>query len=397
MSNINKKITEIAKLLKNYTPDHNIGLLSGSSGIAIFCLHYSTIKNDKKIHAVGQLCLEDIIEKISTSYNLHTYCAGIAGFGWTIEYLAAANLIEIDTNELLNDLDDYLGAYMQQDIRTNHYDYLHGAVGVGLYFIKRWQNNPEKANLYLQELLLYLENTAHKSSNGCKWLCTLDHKKGTTGYNISLSHGSSAIAAFLAKLYTLGIEQERVKMLLISAMNYILAQQIDYEKYGSYFPAYSIESSGDNLAGSRLGWCYGDLGIGIVLWNVGATLDNKEWQEQAVNILLSCTQRTLPEQHQITDAGLCHGAAGVAHIFNRMHRNTKIAPFKEAAEYWFQQTLAMATHTDGLAGYKAYRSLEYGGWHNDYALLEGIAGICLSMFCYTNNIDPIWDECLLLS
>lgn len=32
---------------------------------------------------------------------------------------------------------------------------------------------------------------------------------------------------------------------------------------------------------------------------------------------------------------------------------------------------------DGLAGYRAWHTAEYGGWVNEYGLLEGVAGIGL--------------------
>jgi hypothetical protein len=93
---------------------------------------------------------------------------------------------------------------------------------------------------------------------------------------------------------------------------------------------------------------------------------------------------------------MCHGTAGIGHIFYRMWWNTQLPQFKEAADYWFGQTLKMGKFTDGLAGYKAWHTEEYGGWVNEYGLLIGISGIGLALLSYYFGVEPAWDECLLL-
>ena len=57
----------------------------------------------------------------------------------------------------------------------------------------------------------------------------------------------------------------------------------------------------------------------------------------------------------------------------------------------------MAKIDDGVAGYKVWRTSEYGGLQIEYAFLEGIAGIGLSLISAISDIDPKWDEYLLLS
>jgi lantibiotic modifying enzyme len=99
----------------------------------------------------------------------------------------------------------------------------------------------------------------------------------------------------------------------------------------------------------------------------------------------------------VRDAGICHGTAGIAHIFNRLYRTTKQYRFQEAANYWCLETLKMSKFEDGFAGYKTWHTEEYGGWQPCNNLLEGIAGIGLSLLSFVMPEDPAWDECLLLS
>jgi len=146
-----------------------------------------------------------------------------------------------------------------------------------------------------------------------------------------------------------------------------------------------------------LGWCYGDLGIAMALWQAGIALRNEIWKNKALEVLLFAAEKRRDlRKNFVNDAGLCHGSAGIGHVFYRVWWNTKIPEFKNAANYWFEQTIKMSIFADGLAGYKMWYG-EEKGWANSYGLLEGIAGIGLALLMYYYEVEPTWDECLLLS
>jgi lantibiotic modifying enzyme len=199
----------------------------------------------------------------------------------------------------------------------------------------------------------------------------------------------------LSKIYKQGIEKEKTLELLNGSVKYLLNQQLDSQKFYSTFPSWVAEDV--NPANSRLAWCYGDLGIGIALWLSGNNTENKQRKDQAVEILLKTTQRKSIQDTGVVDTGLCHGSAGIAHIYNRMYKYTDRNEFKDAAEFWFNKTLEMAVHENTLSGFKAYRTEEYGGPYEDFGFLEGIAGIGLTLISAVSDIEPAWDECLLLS
>ena len=146
-----------------------------------------------------------------------------------------------------------------------------------------------------------------------------------------------------------------------------------------------------------MAWCYGDLGISMSIWNASQTIKNKEWENKALEILRYSIKRTDLEKNSVIDAGLCHGAAGIAHIFNRMYINTKNTEFKNAADYWYVETLKMANHENSLSGFKAWHTEKYGGWQEEFGFLEGIAGIGLALMSAISDTDPTWDEILLIS
>jgi lantibiotic modifying enzyme len=235
----------------------------------------------------------------------------------------------------------------------------------------------------LEELLTELEKSGEICENGAvKWMSVLNKETGEKGYNISLSHGMSSIAAFLIRLHHLNFEVERVDKLLRRTVNYILDQIIYTEGVISYFPSYSKDSGLESLY-SRLGWCYGDLGIAHILWQASIVLNNKDLEKTALKILLhNCNRRDL-HINFINDAGLCHGSSGVAQIFWNLFLSTGIQEFKEVTDYWLHVTIQMAKYDDGLAGFKVWRRDEDGGSvQSSDNFLEGISGIGLFLLSH---------------
>ncbi len=394
--NIRKKLSEIANIFEgqNYIINSN-GLMGGKTGIALFLLYYSRLTNNKKYSEIAFDLIFDAFNSINNGFKLHTFANGIAGIGWTVEHLIQNNFLEKDTSNVLDNIDNFMYRTMMTDIKNGNYDFLHGAIGNGTYFLNRL--NKDESKKCLGKLVEELGNISETEEDGSiKWESELDIKSGVRGYNISLSHGIASIITFLSKLYDENICKEHILMLLNGSVKYLLKQEIEKREHESMFPSYALESNSDNTS-SRLGWCYGDLGIGTALWQVAQSTQKKVLENKALEILLYSTTRKDLDKNRVFDAGLCHGTAGIAQIYNRMHYVTGISEFKNAKTYWFNETLKKAMYKNGYAGYKAWRSADHGGLTKDPSLLEGIAGIGLAMISAVSDIEPKWDRCLLLS
>jgi lantibiotic modifying enzyme len=389
IENIHKELMT-SELLKN------IGLHAGTSGVALFLVYYDRIMHRKNdISQRVMEILEHNIEQINSGSDLHTICSGISGFGWLCEHLRKLRMLNREDIEFLDDLDPFLYKRMMVDIRQGNYDFLHGALGVGTYFLSRFDNKATPK--YLEELLTELEKSGEPCENDAvKWLSVLKYETGEKGYNISLSHGMASIAAFFIRLHQLNFETERVGKLLTQTITFILDQITYTEGSESYFPSYSKESNPGNF-NSRLGWCYGDLGIAHVLWQAAVLLKNKEWEDIAIQILLHNSNRRDLQKNNIMDAGLCHGSAGVAHIFWNLYLNTRIQKFQGTTDYWLNITMQMAKYTDGSAGFKAWRTEKLGGFIKLDSFLEGISGIGLVLLSHLQSDKTVWNECLMLS
>ena len=120
---------------------------------------------------------------------------------------------------------------------------------------------------------------------------------------------------------------------------------------GSLFPSH-IPVDGEPRP-TRTAWCYGDLGVAAVLLSAAQSFDRADWQEEALAIASVGARRPF-EETMATDAGLCHGATGIAHLFNRIYQATGDEEIRDAAQTWYRTTLDMRRPGQGIAGYLSW-------------------------------------------
>jgi lantibiotic biosynthesis protein len=384
------KLEEICKSLHSCRMN-KIGLFTGLSGINWAANHLKWIDSE----LILEKNLNIIVSEIEGGFADHTFSTGISGFLWSLNHLIASEAVDKEDCDIINLFYPFLYERMMQDLSNNNWDFLHGAIGVGLLFATDQGN--EESLRYTNNLIDKLEEICIRDENDAyKWKSTIYMGNyRAEGYNLGLSHGITGIIAFLTKTYKKGINQAKSKKMLEGAIKYLLQNQNDLMVQDCYFPSWIGDGNANRK--SRLGWCYGDLGIAVTLYNAAKVLEDIALEEFALKVLHYNTKRRNLERNSIADAGLCHGTAGIAHIYNRMFWNTKDEIFHETAKFWFNKTLEMSKYPDGLAGFKAIHSFDADGAKNEYSLLEGIAGIGLAIHSWITDTEPTWDKFLLLS
>lgn len=390
---IKEKVEAIAQYMSG-SMQSMPNLMSGKSGEILFWAYYHQYRNDVARADRITLMLSSVFDEIKGGFKHPTFCNGLAGIGWTVEHLVEYNFIKANTNKIIGSLDNFLFPYMIHYAREGNYDYLHGALGLGLYYSSR--RSSEWAHEYLVELVVELEKQATRMKRGIAWERKLKAPSNASVYNLSMSHGIAGVIAILGRLYEIGICKEKVFELATGAVIYLLNNRRKAnERY--LFPGWIHKDDMEMMQGGRLAWCYYDMGISIALWQAGQLFGNEQWKREATDILLHTINIRDIGESGVRDAGLCHGAAGIAHIYHRMYRYTNVEVFRDSAIFWFEQCVKMASFDDGLAGYKTFETVEYGGWQNDYGFLNGIAGIGLALISSVSNVEPDWDRALLLS
>ncbi|MFC2118125.1 lanthionine synthetase C family protein [Bacteroidota bacterium] len=391
LEKINSKIHEIAHALLNIDAEKlDNGLLTGKAGITIFLFNYSKYSGEQAYAQKGKDILLSVFDSINNGFVQHTFCSGIAGIAYVVEYLAAEGFIEKENTNILGGFDNFLLQNQKLEIDHGNYDYLHAALGPALYFLFSSAGNIEEKT---GDFLIELEKQSVKQKDGSiNWTGITDEKKGILGVNLGLSHGMASIIAFLALVRKQNICIKKSEELLNAGIKYLIKNIQDHEEYNSYFPN-TIEP-GKKGEYSRMAWCYGDPGIAWALLLASDSLHDKLLKNKAVEILLHSAKRKDLEKNFVKDACICHGSAGLILIFLQAWRYTGIEEFAEAAKYWAEQSLKMAHHKNSFAGYSLWQGEK--GWQPEAGILEGIAGVGLSLMELVSTSQGKWLRALLL-
>lgn len=395
------QLEEISRTIKNsYTQEKDIGILEGISGCALFQFYYSKYLNIDTQADYGIEMISTCIERINNGYTRPTYCNGIAGFGSVLQHLTSETLIDLDCDEFLSPFDDFLYQQMKDDLSIGFYDFLHGALGYGFYFFKRYketlsENLRKRYSEYLLHLLRQLETTAIMEKEGLKWQSTLIiQNKANVGCNLSLSHGMSSIINFLCRLMDDNELKVLSKKLLTGAVNYIMSYYKNDRNNLSLFPMW-IEANVSPKYNSRIAWCYGDLGIGISLLKASEVMGDSSLKNRALSILNQTMNRQKPEDTKVIDASICHGSYGNALIYSRLRCKGLNQDLDSIIRFWINDGVKKARHRNGYAGYKQWMGAEKI-WEPKLSLLEGVSGIGLTIIDYLTNKPNNWNQYLLV-
>ena len=390
---IKQKLEQIAEIIYNTVLTYSNkpgGVYTGAYGLLLFLFYYGKFSNQDRFTSLADDFTDQLLNRLGEEIDTHTFCSGLAGILYLLEYLKENQFIELDLSESQKILDNYLIRGTNKDMQNMYYDFMHGAIGSGLYFLKV-KSNPD----FLENIVEFLHQTTEKDTVNFiyKWKSTLD-TSGNIGYDISLSHGISSIVIFLVRYLINNPNNMKAYELIEGAVNYILSQRLDFHTYRSHFPSHSIDYNKSEQMSSRLAWCHGDLGIAIALWQAGKILNNQKLKIIALNVFRDSTLRRRLSETKIYEAGICHGSVGIAMIYNRMFINSGLKEFSIVTDFWMEQTLGLSHFEDGLVGYKSW---EVDKWTNKESLLEGITGIGLMMISYLSKDKQSWDELFLLS
>lgn len=388
---VNRRLVLIERALDKHAKDQRLpfGLFGGTGGVSLFYYTlYSATRDVCKLKKAIDY-LNDSISRFEEAPFLPTYCSGLAGLAALMVLFAKEGVTDYSIGAEVN---DYLLDSLREFLEKKNLDFLHGAIGIATYFVFLLSLFPgDKCAISATNLVLEkLSETREVYADSCKW--AFCDGINPPEYNISMSHGMSAIVCYLSRLLRLKYETDvDIKTLCRSSINFINSQMIDVERYGSFYPYASLDGA-DSFRKSRLAWCYGDLGVALAQYNAGIVLKDECVLKHALSVLShSANNRREPESNGIVDAGLCHGASGVAQCYYRLFSCTNIPAFKDAADYWIEVVMNLAQGED-YAGYSI--SNPRGEDYHSIGLLEGISGIGLSLISYLYKDSFQWDSIL---
>jgi hypothetical protein len=376
-------------------PSGDPSLAGGTAGLAVLHGYLAQAGLEPASAAVAHRCLRHATAAVAEQPGTASLYSGLTGVGWAMAHLRSLWPDRDDEGDLA-EIDEALLDHLDQSPWRGEYDLVEGLVGFGVYALERLPRPAAVA--CLERVVDRLAETAEPQGEGTTWwtdpawLPAETRAEFARGYyNLGLAHGVPGVIGLLGQVCAARVARDKARTLLDGAVRWLLEQD-GPDGFGYWV---GPDARRDK---ARLAWCYGDPGIAAALLGAARDVAEPAWEAAAQAIARRAAERPHTEAG-IKDAGLCHGCAGLGHLFNRMSQATGGPELTEAARAWFERTLAMRRPGRGIGGYEAWQPDSPGGpvWSADPGLLNGAAGIALALLAAISRIEPAWDRMLLVS
>lgn len=395
---------------KGSLPERNraAGLASGEVGLALFYEYLDRARPSEGYGEKAQQRLERAIDSLGDSLQDPYFYSGFTGVSWMTQHMLEgpggddeeAGDADEDPNA---DIDAALFDYLRRTPWDLDYDLVSGLVGYGVYALERLPRPSGAA--CLESVVERLAELAEPRSTGLTWHTPVEllpednrHAFPLGVDNLGVAHGVPGVIALLARVCVSGVAEERARSLLTGAMTWLLEQKLP-EGGTSVFP-YGV---GPQVSArpARTAWCYGDPGIAVALLLAARAMDEPAWEREALDLARAIAQRPAGNCG-VNDASLCHGAAGLGHLFNRLYQATGEPELLNAAQAWLGRALEYWEPGRGVGGFLTYAPVEdedelRESWQESAGFLTGSTGVALALLAATSSVDPAWDRVLLLS
>lgn len=372
-------------------------LALGRVGPALFFAYLDRTRSANGLRKLAQALLTEAATSTPGTESDGSLHFGTAGIAWTASHLGV-NLLTAGGDDLGHIVDAHVQSHLEAATGWEMFDLVCGLVGLGVYALERLPA-PE-AVVSLGRVIGRLDDLAERQGAGMTWtsipsLMPPRHRKAPSDYyDLGVAHGVPGVVGLLARACAAGVAVDIARPLLDGAVRWLLAQQLPTGA-GSRFPLWIVP--GTKPPATDLAWCYGELGIAAMLLMAAHCVAEPSWEREALALARAAAERT-NDSPAFRDAQLCHGAAGVGHLFNRMFQATGEPWLKRAALQSFGCTLALRRPGEKLAGFSALGRPRAGTVPRvaHRGLLHGAAGIGLALLAATSSVEPAWDRVLLL-
>jgi lantibiotic modifying enzyme len=296
---------------------------------------------------------------------------GFAGLAWVTEHLAAGELSTEDEDPDA-EIDQALLALLRRGPWREEFDLMGGLVGWGVYALERLPRPSAAAILDL--VVTRLAERSEPGARGIVW----SRRGGEV--DPGMAHGAAGVVALLARIFKECAAGPQVAELLDGAVAGVLSRE-------------------DEEGPVDVAWCAGDAGLSAALLAAARARGREDWEREARRRAVAMAARHAgASEAEGFDSALCHGTAGLSHLFHHLYRATGDPRLGEAAHRWVERTLARRRPGEGIGGYLC-RGRQAGGWAwvSDPGFLGGAAGIGLALLAAATPLAPEWDRLLLLS
>jgi lantibiotic modifying enzyme len=393
---IAESITSVTSLPGERDPS----LGRGQAGLALLYTWLARTRRMPQADVLAWQCLDQAIEAVSTQAMNASLYGGFSGVAWAAELVD--HLLDTDAEDRSEAVDDALLRFLSRaNLWPVPHDLVVGVTGPGVYALQRYPR--PLAIECLRRVVERLHERAQHDEHGLYWWTPPAeiHEEWRKQYpsgraDLGVAHGVAGAIALLGGICGAGAEQAAARPLLEGAVRWLLAHSMPAEA-GPTFPLWV--APGFQPYPARCAWCYGDPGIAAALLMAARGVGDAGWEQAAV--ALACRAAARPaSQTGVVNAGFCHGAAGLAHLYNRMYQATGEPKLGRAAVYWLERTLDFyrLARDNGGSWVEGNKDPTQRPWTwTGIELVDGAAGVALVLLAAATSVEPTWDRMFLVS
>jgi hypothetical protein len=336
------------------------------------------------------------MERLADAANEPAHSPGLFGPGsLAFRAFVLAHAAE-GIDEYLDRVDAMLDELLAVETWDHDLDLIAGPTGIAIYLLERAAVSPRAAS-GLGHVVRHLDQLHAELPDGIAWhtparlLPEQQRGRAPDGYyNCGVAHGSAGMIAVLARIAAATPELPRARALHDGAVRWVMAQRLDEPK--NAFPSWILP--GQPPAATRTAWCYGDAGMAASLWSAARRLGQPT---ESFHALMRTAAARAVDLCGVTDTPLCHGAFGLAHLYNRGYQASGDAALRDAARVWYRRGLAM--RIGGGDEFVRTRALDppqvgFEVVAPGQDVLEGKPGIGLALVAAIGTAEPVWDRIL---
>lgn len=363
----------------------------GRLGMIFYYYHLYKATEIPAIKHKTEAMLEQVFDNINAARPSLIGAAlgtGGAGFGYIVNFMCREGFLELEVDNEFEELDKYLFNAASGLIETDNIDLLHGALGVIHYFSER-THTATGTNDYLDALIEKICLQAVEEDGGYWFRNHLLKIDARQMINFSLSHGLSGILLVLLNAYERSAHKALIEKVVRGGIRFMLKHKIDVDfsrnEY-SFFPIVITRNANEIYAANRMAWECGDLNQVLLFYRAARLFSDEALKRQADLIGMQSMMRRDEEATQVTTAGFCNGAAGLAQYCKTLYRETGLEVYQDGYLYWIERTILLLEE-----------DLEKGRYAGkEQELLDGALGIAFVLLSYVSNTDLRWSSALLL-
>jgi hypothetical protein len=384
-------------VLRGADETHDASLSNGLAGFAVLFAELHPLFPGDGYDAAAINCAERAGKLIASARMSPALYWGFSGVAWAISYVNGR--LRTNARDRLGGIDEILSGFLRREPWRGLYDLISGLAGFGVYARERRRaaGGLEMMRTVVSRLAELAE--AQPESGGLAWRTFADRSPlqqrpdfPSECFDLGMAHGVAGLIAMLAASHE-DDANARAGELLDGAMRWLLVQR-EAQTDAPGFPAFLSDDRG--RLPTRVAWCYGDAGVAAAM-HLAARRRNPAWEPAAHGVALRACERLAAREDGIVDAGLCHGAAGVGHVLNRIYQASGDQNLSDAARECLGRALRFREPGGGVAGFRSYVGGDEQPWIDDPGLLTGASGIALALVSATTECEPTWDRLLLLS